>query len=309
MAFGLLRRNKKTEIEKDLKIYDSLYDVSDVARGFNYWREQLYLKIARLFKWEGLPPTIPAVELEKILLRFGEAGVVNDSKFGFVAVPVHTFGVGLYPTYRPYAQWTTPLVKGSGIVNRDIIVIRNNSRLAGIDDIVSRYARMLADVESTLTNTLYNVRRPMMPAAPDEKTARSYMAADLSVRLGYTDAVINDSILDDVKMLEAIKTIPESIIDARAELLRAFLGEFGVAFARDKKAPMTTDEVKTDNQSLVIAIQDMRESRKESRTAFEYVLGLSGVFVDIDEAYKPIEESAPAAFNETGDARTGRGAE
>ena len=72
---------------------------------------------------------------------------------------------------------------------------------------------------------------------------------------------------------------------------------------------MTTDEVKTDNQSLVIAIQDMRESRKESRTAFEYVLGLSGVFVDIDEAYKPIEESAPAAFNETGDARTGRGAE
>ena len=311
--FGLLKKNRKQEIERDIKTYESLYDVSNVANGYEYWKDKLYLKIARLFKWEGVPEEIPAIEIEKILLTSGQCGIVRDKTYGLVAVPVHTFGVGLYPSYRPFAIWCTPLVKGEGRVNQDIVVIRNNNKLTGIDDIVSRYARMLADVESTLANTLYNVRRPMISAAPDEKTARSFQAVELAIRLGYTDTVINDSIIDDVKMLEAIKTIPanmlESITDTRSELLRAFLGEFGVAFARDKKAPMTTDEVKTDNQSLVIAVKDMIESRKESPRAWESVLNISGVSVDIDEDYKPIEQSAPASFNETGDPRTGRAAE
>lgn len=310
--FDLLRGIKqRMSASKNLKIYDSMLDVSDVKTGYDYWRCVLLNKIIRLFKYEGLPATIPAIELEKILLLTGQAAIVR-SEYGFVAVPAAPYGVGLYPTYYPRAIWATPLVKGDGVINKDLVLIRNDNGLHSISSVIDRYSRLLADVESTMALTLVNERVPAIAAAPDEATAYSYQAVQLAMRLGHSEAVLNRSILDDIKTIDAIHTIPATlltdIINARDELLSQFFSEFGVASRQTKRAPMTISEVESDVQVMTVNITDMLESRKESLQNLKIVYGLD-VSVEIHPAYKPIEAPKPDTFNQTGSQLTGQSVE
>lgn len=300
--FGLLKRQKEPEIQQHVKLYESMEDVSAVYEGYRYWQKILRGKISRLFTWKNLPDEIPVPEMEHIMLREGMSGIVNTDTYGYVAVPVTLHGVGLYPFYAPYAVWCTPLVEGSGVVNKDIVIIRNDSYCSGVNHTINRYARMLADTESTLINTLSNVRRPTQAAAPDETVARSYQAADLAVRLGYTSAVIDDNVIDSIKMLPAINSIPSdllsSIVETRVELIRQFFSEFGVAGAPSKRAPMTQSEISADSQICVVSVEDMLQSRRDAIPLLEELYGLSNISVDLNEAFKPKIESRPADFAE-----------
>ena len=77
--FNILRNFKqKMTAQKNLKIYDSMLDVSSVATGYQYWRRVLVEKIIRLFEYEGLPPTIPGTELAKIVLRGSSIQINTD---------------------------------------------------------------------------------------------------------------------------------------------------------------------------------------------------------------------------------------
>jgi hypothetical protein len=300
--FGLLKKQREPEIQQHVKEYECMEDVSSVYRGYRYWQHILRGKVSRLFVWHGLPVEIPVAELEHIILREGLAGIVSTDLYGYVAVPAHQVGVGLYPFYSPYATWCTPLVEGSGVVNRDIVLIRNDSYCRGINQIIDRYARMLSDAESTLINTLSNVRRPTVAAAPDEAIARSYQAADLAVRLGYTSAVIDDNIISEIKMLPAINTIPAdllgSINEVTTELIRRFFSELGVGSAPSKRAPMTESEIAADNQICIASVEDMLESRREAIPLLEDVYALSGITVEINPKFKPDAAPRPADFAE-----------
>lgn len=300
----LKTRKQRITAEQNLKIYNSMLDVADVKFGYEYWRKVLLNKIIRMFKYTGLPETIPSTELEKILLLTGKAGLV-PSVYGIVAVPAEPYGVGLYPTYYPYAVWATPLVRGQGTTSRDCAIIRNNCQLTSINDTISRYARMLADVESTLALTLVNVRQPAMAAAPDDSTAMSYQCANLALRLGQTEAVLNSSILDDIKTIPAINTIPTTllndIIAARDKLLNQFFAEFGIASKEpSKKAQMSVAEFESGTQVMTINTRDMLESRKESIELANSILG-TNITVDIDEYYEPVQDPSPEETEDKGD--------
>lgn len=299
---------------KNIKAYDSMLDVSDVLLGYEYWKDMLEMKITRMFDIKGLPSTIPSQEIEKLTLFEGKAGFIKDPVYGYVAVPCSLYGVGLYPSYPPFMLWATPRVEGEGIINRDCCVIRNNSKMKSVNDTIDRYSRLLADTESTLQNALTLVRQPAIAAVPDEATAASYKAVNLALRLGQTDAVIDSDILKDIQMLPAIHTIPtnllETIIVTREELIRAFFAEFGVAMNRDKKAPMTTDEVAADNQRLVISVEDMLSSRIESYSSVNRTFGLK-ITVELSEKFKPVSGNRDIAFNniDNPNINAGRGAE
>jgi hypothetical protein len=313
MLSFLASKLQRNSTRKNLTAYDKMYDVTDVVKGYDYWIDMLKLKIVRMFDVQNLPDTIPVQEIEKLTLFEGKAGFINDPVYGYLAVPCSLYGIGLYPNYPPFMLWATPRVEGDGIINRDCCVIRNNTELTSVMPIIKRYARMLADTESTLENALYNVRQPAVASAPNEQIAASYKAVNLAMRLGQTDAVIDDDILKDIQMLPAIHTIPanllETVVNTRQELIRAFFAEFGVQMSRDKKAPMTTDEVAADNQQLVISVEDMLASRVESYSSVNRTFGLN-IKVDLSDKFKPIGSARPIAFNNipNGD-NVGRGAE
>ena len=279
MLSFLKSKSQKKTTAQNLKDYDSMLDVSNVLLGYDYWKSILEMKIVRMFDIKGLPPTIPAQEIEKLTLFEGKAGFIKDPVYGYVAVPCSLYGVGLYPSYPPFMLWATPRVEGEGILNRDCCVIRNNSKMKPVNDTIKRYARLLADTESTLSAALCLVRQPSMASAPDEETANSYKAANLAMRLGQTDVAIDSDILN--------------------------------AMTRDKKAPMTTDEVQADNQMLVISVEDMISARVESYSAVNRTFPDLHITVELSEKFKPVSNNKAIAFNEVYDKNinAGRGAE
>ena len=283
------RQRRSVELNK--KIYESMCDVSDVAAGYDYYRNFLFEKLIKIFKYEGLPATIPQDALEDYILRFGISGVV-DSEYGQVAVPTTKHGVGLYPHYEPSATWATPLVEGYGTIGEDIIIFKNNSYELSCESIVNRYARMLADADSTISNTMYNLRKPMIPAFPSEEGAESYKAFEVANRLGQTDAVIDKAIIGQMQMYPSAGTIAPStmndLITARQDILRMFLAEIGVSTANEKRERMTEEEVNANAQMLLFNIRDMYDCRKKAVEDMNRLFGLNAS-VRLSEEYELIQ--------------------
>lgn len=283
-----LKGRQRKNIEMNKAVYDNMVDVSDVADGYEYFKAFLFEKLIKIFKYENLPPTIPAQALEDYILHFGNVGVVNDSKYGLVAVPINKYGVGLYPRFEPYAIYATPLVEGSGTIGDDVAVIKNNAYEISCKQIVERYARMLADAESTISNVLYNMRLPMIPAFDDDESAESYKALMVANRLGQTDAVINSSFLSNMQMFPTGATSSNHTINdlltARADILRMFLAEIGVQTANEKRERMTTEEVNANSQMLLFNIRDMYDSRRDGVEMINRLYG-TNITVSLSDEY------------------------
>ena len=125
--FLKLRGKQKSNTLGNKAKYDMMEDTTDVFKGYLYYKNFLTEKLIKIFKYEGLPYTIPQEALEDYILHFGFAGITKNENFGMVAVPCTKYGVGLYPRYEPFAQYCTPLMQGRDlIVGRDIVIVKKS---------------------------------------------------------------------------------------------------------------------------------------------------------------------------------------
>ena len=256
----------KRSLSNCRKAYDSMYQVDDVVSGYRYYQKMLLEKAIAIYEYDGLPATIPAHEIERLLMVLGACVFVNTTDYGLVVLPCTFSGVGVYKDLPPDVLWATPLVSGSA-KRADVAVGYNNSTHIGLADTIDRYSRLLADVDATFAITLYNQRIPSIPLAPDDNSAESYNAAMLANRLGITSAVITDALLKDVEMLPVVPTSSgtkfSDIIDARENVLKIFLSELGVQYGDPKRERQTIDEIHVNTQALIVNSADMLAAREQ----------------------------------------------
>ena len=290
-VFKLRGKQKNTTMSNTSK-YDIMEDVTDVFNGYNYYIDYLYEKLIRIFKYENLPPQIPRDALENYILSNGYAGVTNNKDYGLVGVPCTKYGVGLYPL----AQYCTPLMQGTNLlIGRDIVVIKNNSLEISCDDIVKRYARMLADFDATINIITSNMRMPVLPSFDNEDSAESYKAVMVANRLGQTDTVIDKSFFQKGAFTpfsangSNIKV--NDVISGRNEILHTFLSEIGIATANDKRERMVVDEVNVNSQLLLFNVADMLECRKKAVDQINALYG-TNITVELSDEYKLIKDAS-----------------
>ena len=292
--FNLLRGKQKATTMSNKKKYENMEDVADVYEGYNYYINYLYEKIIKIFEWENLPKTVPADAMENYILKFGYGGFTLNPQFGFLAVPATKYGVGLYPRYEPLAQYCTPLAEGKNLlIGRDIVIIKNNSYQIPCDDIVRRYARMLADFDSTINILSTNKRMPLLPSFPDEESAESFKAVMVANRLGQVDAVSDKGFIQSGSFVPFQNTPNNDIadvIEARNSILRNFLQEIGITTASDKRERMVVDEVNINSQLLLFNISDMLKCREEAAEQINALYNLN-VSVKLSQEYKTIENN------------------
>lgn len=296
--FKLRGKQKDTALSNKTK-YDLIEDVTDVFAGYNYYVNYLYEKLIRIFKYDGLPDTIPRDALENYILTFGYAGITKTELEGqtiLVAVPCTKYGVGLYPFYEPLAQYCTPLIQGTDLaVGVDIVVVKNNSYQISCDNIVKRYARQLADFDATVNILTSNARVPVLPSFDNEESAESYKAVMIANRLGQVDTVLDKSFIQKGTFTpyadnSTVAKI-EDVVKARNEILRTFLSEIGITTANDKRERMVVDEVNVNSQMLLFNVADMLECRQK---AIEEVNALYGtnITVDLSDEYRFIKDES-----------------
>lgn len=286
-------------IQKMNEYIKHLYDVSDVKLGFDYWYFKLFNVLLDIFEYDNMPSGISQREIELNLMMTGHA-VVLPKKDGTLFTPLTSlFGYDEYyqPTTAVFANPVVTTAKEYKI-GTDCEVIYNNKLKdslyyihadSGLATFVSRYARQLADIESTLNIYSVNSRLTSYPVTTDGSVTESLKAFFKNLVMGKRAIITDDTIIEKFRNVDinrsAIKDGINEWLIARDKILEQFYRDLGVQMYNPKKAQVTDDEVESNTQLLLISTDDMLRERKEGIERVNNMFGTS-ISVSINPLYK-----------------------
>lgn len=284
-------RRRKTELK-------SIYDVAYVPEGFRYWYYKLLNYVLGIFKWEGLPESLPWREVETNLMITGHCVFFEDK--GELVTDITTL-TGFDKYYRP-----TKAVFGNALIpfkaltfgeNSEVVynnriqgsILRKQDVDGGLNSFLRRYARMLADIESTISIYTVNCRLQSYPTAQNQQMATALEDFNARTQIGEMAVLTDSSYLESFRNVMLTQTRTRDTLNdfliARDKILATFFREIGVKMEQEqKKAQLTEDEVTADEQLLLIDLNDMIQERMEGIERVNKHFGTS-ISVSIDPAY------------------------
>lgn len=253
-------------------------------------RQHVYYMLNRtqsMFKYDGLPDTIPQRILELYLQINGHI-CFHEYKDNLY---IYTGGLGgepdvyyqptLYTVSNPAQGWSKNLV-----IDKDCVVMRNDSLMLGMLPLYNRYAYHLTENELSLLVSDINSRVIGLISAGDDRTlasARQYLA---EIEAGKLGVIGENAFLDGVKAQPYAGTngrgIMPDLIQYEQYLKASWYNEIGLdANYNMKRERMTSSEAELNGDSLLPLIDDMIRCRKE---ALEKVNAMYGTSISVDYA-------------------------
>lgn len=264
-------------ITKMNKFIKTMYDVSNVKNGYDYWYFKLLNLVINMFDYDNLPSGISRRDLEINLIMTGHA-VVVAKKDGTLFTPLTSvFGYDEY--YQPvWASFANPVVITAKkyTIGSDCEIIYNNSLQdsiyyikadSGLSTFVGRYARQLADIEATANIYSVNSRLVSIPVSNDNSVIESLKAFFTNLSFGKRAIVTDSNIIENFRNVDINRTgIKDGINDwliARDKTLEQFFRDLGIRMNNQKKAQVNSEEVESNDQLLLISADDMLKTRQE----------------------------------------------
>lgn len=276
---------KAALIKRQLK---KMYDVADVPTSYKYWFYKLLGLTLTMFDYEGLPESLPAREIE-LQLQLTNHCVTFMKKGKIWTTETSLFEPDEYylPRRFTYAQ----PVLGSGTKNlsdADVCIIYNNvlkDTIHGIDvdasllTFISHYARQLADLSSTINIYTVNSRLTDYPIGKTDSVRQSIKNFFNQLAVGRREIIADDDIILNGFATAAAGTkrtadTLKDYIQCKDIILEQFFRDIGVKFRHPKAAQMSEEEVESDEQVLLISLDDMLKSRQEGIKRFNETYGL-----------------------------------
>ena len=294
MVYNILNEVKERNI-------DRIYDVSDVTNGYGYWFWKLLNFCMTIFKYEGLPDSLPQREIEANLLLTGH-DVIFDYNGEIVTVDANIYGFDRY--YNPeFATFANPRMKSRNLtIGKNCSIIYNSSLKDNVlyiksdgamKSFIRRYARLLADVESSLDIYMINSRLTSYPIASTDNVMQNIKQFFKKLKAGKTAIITDDAIIQQFRTVDINRSnIHDGVNDwlvARDKILEMFFRDIGVKFYNPKKAQVSEDELQVNNQMLIISLDDMLNERKLGVERVNAMVG-TNITVDISESFKLKEE-------------------
>lgn len=264
-------------ITKMNKFIKTMYDVSNVKCGYDYWYFKLLNLVINMFDYDNLPSGISRRDLEINLIMTGHA-VILAKKDGTLFTPLTcVFGYDEY--YQPvWASFANPVVVTAKkyTIGEDCEIIYNNSLQdsiyyikadSGLSTFVGRYARQLADVEATANIYSVNSRLVSIPVSNDNSVIESLKAFFTNLSFGKRAIVTDSNIIENFRNVDINRTgIKDGINDwliARDKILEQFFRDLGIRMNNQKKAQVNSEEVESNDQLLLISADDMLKTRQD----------------------------------------------
>lgn len=271
------------------KYSDNMYDVSDVRIGFNYWFNKLLNVCLQMFDYQNLPAGITKRELELNLMITGHAVVIAKNN-GELFTPLTSIA-GVDEYYQPtWAVFANPVVRSSKkyMINEDCINIWNNSLQTSMwylpldgsmYTFIARYARELADMESSANIYTVNTRLTSIPVTDDNSVKESLKLFFRKLIQGKRAIVSDSTIVEKFRNIDINpKTSSDGINDllvARDKILEQFYRDIGIRMYNPKRAQVTESELESNDQLLLICHDDMLKCRQEGIERMNNMFGTS----------------------------------
>lgn len=266
---------------------DRMYDVSRVKLNYDYWFFKILNILIDIFEYDNLPTGLESRDIELNLLMTGHAVFIPKPN-GEINVFLTSLS-GYDKNYQPtHAIWANPVINNSKTweLHKECEIVYN-SRLkdyvfylksdASMMTFIGKYARLLADIESTIDIYIVNSRMTSIPATDDQNTAKSIKAFFRKLTLGERSIVTDSSIIPMFRNVDINKSnVADKINDwliARDKILEMMFRDLGVRMYNPKKAQVNNEEIESNDQMLLISLDDMLKSRQEGFEAVNYMFG------------------------------------
>lgn len=251
-------------------------------------------KTAQMFEYDNLPTTLPAIALERILQLTGGATIVridnpptgygpsfnsylvggDDQTSYLVGAPIYAFPVNFAEAPDPYGEPFQVIVTSPGFkptvsqtytINKDAVVIRNDTYMRGLFHIHSKYAALLTEAEISLQSTLVTLRDHMtfVVRTNQQKNAVEQYIADLAA--GKYGAIMSSDMGTPMEPIahDGRSNAVELAVNGIQAIKSAWYNEIGLNPSFSLKREYTSaQEIDTNTDLLMPIIDDMLRNRE-----------------------------------------------
>ena len=231
------------------------------------------------------------------LFRYGSIAVIYTNEFGWVAQPYSVDDLQLYYTARKITESNEIVQKGKrGIIGINAGIIRIRDDYSGLDDIVTKYAEMLAQIDRSINVNLMNCNVTAFFEADSKKQAEEVKEAYGDATTGKPLVVVNKEVMNGKQITTLLPNvgnnyIVDKLLTARRCIINAFLTEIGIRNANyEKKERLNSAEVEENNDETKAIITVIYENVKKCMETINAFSGL-GLDVELRYDYKEREET------------------
>lgn len=257
----------------------SPYDFKDKEAGG--WTHSMYMlgRTQSMFKWSGLPESIPQRMVELYLQVNGNVafyqyeGAMYVFRGGLGGEPDVYYMPTIYTIANPALNLSKNLKIGE-----DCVVVSNDSLYLGLMPLYNRYASMMAESELSLWIAAVNSRIVDLITAPDDRTkasAEKFLDDVLDGKLG---------VISSNEFFEGLKALPYSTAGARdtitnlIELIQyikaSWYNDLGInANYNMKRESINTEESQLNHDALFPLVDDMLRCRQEGAERVNEMFG------------------------------------
>ncbi|MBO7713134.1 MAG: hypothetical protein J6S85_06160 [Methanobrevibacter sp.] len=266
-------------------------------------------RLGAMFKWNGLPSTIPKRELELFLMTNGHVcfAKAEDDKLyvftgGFGGEPNAYYMPTRYLVANPYVKTKNEFNVSNIDENADAVVMPNDSMYQGLLPLLEKYATLMTENELSMWIRTITSRAEFLILAENQKGKD---AVEQFIKNMFDGKL--SSILNKVSLQDGIKTQPYAnasgnaitqLIEMQQYLKASLYNELGInANYNMKRESINSGEAVLNDDALRPLIDDMLECRKKWCEKVNAMFGTE-ISVEFDSVWEENQKEIDQALED-----------
>lgn len=247
-------------------------------------RRYLYTKLYSIYDFT-LPKDWPLNFFRFFLFTFGSLAAIYTKERGWIVYPYGVSKVDMY--YQPREIIVFNQFLGSskkGIIGLNAEIIRVMDDYFGLDDLVTKYAVKLANIDKSVDINLMNANVGLFAEASNKKDAEDIKTAYAEATTGKPMVLLNKELLKGGQLKTLIQNpkvnfLSLEMLQARRDIVNMFLTDIGIRTANyEKRAQISEKEVtQRDGETRAICTVILDTIRE----CFDKLNSISGLGLEV----------------------------
>lgn len=270
-----------------------LYNFRDKQTYMYDHIQYMLTRMQSMFKWSGLPETIPERHLEEYIQMYGFACIAkaNDGKLyafwgGLGGEPDAYYDPTICTVANPYLKLSKTYK-----IDEDCIIIRNDPFYKGIIPLLQRYGSQLAENDLSMWMASVNTRVQAILSACDDDTRKAAEKYIDDVYEGKLSVIGKNPFLDDDLKADTVNSSAKTstlgdLIEYHQYLKASEYNELGLnANYNMKREALNSAESSINDDILFPLVDNMLKYRKEGAEAVNKMFG-TDISVELNSSWK-----------------------
>lgn len=223
------------------------------------------------------------------LFQFGSIGVVYSKKYGWIDQPYSIIHLDMEFNPKEILVYNTFITKEIyGLIGYNAGIIHLMDDYYGLDDLVTYYAELLAQVGRSVNVNLMNSNMSLLGKAKSKKQGEEIKNAYSRATIGEPLVVVNSEVFSEEDFITLVPNIKNNYIagelmETRRAIVNAFLTEIGIRnVSVQKKERLVSNETSENNDETRAIATVIYENISRD---MEVINSISGLGLKVEMRY------------------------